>query len=195
MDYIEHLPNTTIILDLKNCNEKIDWEEIKKYNIMTKSNLVVALSTLANINECKKYNIKFYLNYPITTFYELQALKSLGAEYALIDSPLVQDIIRAREVGIKLRVVPNVAYYAFIPREDGVCGSWIRPEDLNLYEPFIDVIEFEDCDVKKEQALYRIYMEQKSWPGDLGRIITNLNYLGVNRMIPSELSEKRMSCG
>lgn len=38
-------------------------------------------------------------------------------------------------------------------------------------------------------------MEQKSWPGDLGRIITNLNYLGVNRMIPSELSEKRMSCG
>lgn len=162
---------------------------------MTKSNLVVALSTLADVNECKKYNIKFYLNYPITTFYELQALKNLGAEYALIDSPLVQDIIRAREVGIKLRVVPNVAYYAFIPREDGVCGSWIRPEDLNLYEPFIDVIEFEDCDVKKEQALYRIYMEQKSWPGDLGRIITNLNYLGVNRMIPSELSEKRMSCG
>ena len=46
--------------------------------------------------------------------------------------------------------MPNVAYYAFIPREDGVCGSWIRPEDLNLYEPFIDVIEFEDCDVKKE---------------------------------------------
>lgn len=144
------MPNTTIILDLKNCNEKIDWEEIKRYNVMTRSNLVVALSTLANVNECKKNNIKFYWNYPVTTFYELQALKNLGAEYALIDSPLVQDIIRAREVGIKLRVVPNVAYYAFIPREDGVCGSWIRPEDLNLYEPFIDVIEFEDCDVKKE---------------------------------------------
>ena len=150
LDYVEHLPNTTIILDLKNCNEKIDWEEIKRYNVMTRSNLVVALSTLANVNECKKNNIKFYWNYPVTTFYELQALKNLGAEYALIDSPLVQDIIRAREVGIKLRVVPNVAYYAFIPREDGVCGSWIRPEDLNLYEPFIDVIEFEDCDVKKE---------------------------------------------
>lgn len=26
-------------------------------------------------------------------------------------------------------------------------------------------------------------------------IITNLNYPGVNRMIPTELTEKRMNCG
>lgn len=162
---------------------------------MTRNNLVVALPTLANVNECKERNLKFYHNYPVTTFYDLHALKNLGAEYALIDSPLVQDIMRAADVGIKLRVVPNVAYYAYIPREDGVCGSWIRPEDLYLYEPFINVIEFEDCDIKKEQALYRIYMEQKAWSGDLKMIITNLNYPGVNRMIPHDLAAKKMTCG
>jgi hypothetical protein len=53
-------------------------------------------------------------------------------------------------MGIKLRVVPNISYYAFIPRDNGVCGSWIRPEDLELYEPYIETIEFEDCDIKKE---------------------------------------------
>lgn len=162
---------------------------------MTRNNLVVALPTLANIDECKKRNLKFYYNYPITTFYDLCALKELGAEYALIDSPLVQDIIKAAEVGIKLRVVPNVAYYAFIPRDEGVCGSWIRPEDLSLYESYIDVVEFEDCDIKKEQALFRIYAEQKSWPGNLEMIITNLNYPGINRIIPPELTKKRMACG
>lgn len=193
---MERLPDTTIILDLKNCQDNdIDWDEIKRYATMTRNNLVVALPTLVNVNECKERNLKFYHNYPVTTFYDLHALKNLGAEYALIDSPLVQDIIMAAEIGIKLRVVPNVAYYAYIPREDGVCGSWIRPEDLYLYEPFIDVIEFEDCDIKKEQALYRIYMEQKTWPGDLKMIITNLNYPGVNRMIPHDLAAKKMTCG
>ena len=38
-------------------------------------------------------------------------------------------------------------------------------------------------------------MEQKTWSGDLGMIITNLNYPGVNRMIPQELTLKRMNCG
>ena len=162
---------------------------------MTKSNLVVALSTLADVNECKKYNIKFYLNYPITTFYELQALKNLGAEYALIDSPLVQDIIRAREVGIKLRVVPNVAYYAFIPREDGVIGSWVRPDDVKLYEEYIDVFEFEDCDKRKEEALYRVYAEQQSWPSNLNNLITNLDFNANNRLILPEFGKIRTFCG
>lgn len=195
IDYIEKYPNKTIILDKKNNWEIIDWEEIKRYNIMTQHNFIMALYDPSDITNCKKHGIKFYLNYPITTFYELQSLKDLGVEYALIDSPLVQDIVNAAAIGVPLRVVPNVAYYAFIPRDEGVCGSWIRPEDLYLYESYIAAIEFEDCDIKKEQALFRIYAEQKTWSGDLGMIITNLNYPGINRMIPTELTEKRMTCG
>lgn len=117
---------------------------------MTQHNFIMALFDPSDIPYCKKYGIKFYLNYPITTYYELQSLKDLGAVYALIDSPLVQDIINVAAIGIPLRVVPNVAYYAFIPRDEGVCGSWIRPEDLHLYESYIAAIEFEDCNIKKE---------------------------------------------
>lgn len=195
IDFIENYPNKTIILDMKGYDGLIAWDDIKRYKIMTKNNFIIALNSLNDISFCKKENIKFYWNFPVNNFYDLQALKNIGAEYALIETPLFHNIMAAAEVGIKLRVVPNVAYYAFIPREDGVCGSWIRPEDLYLYESFIDVIEFEDCDLKKEQALYRIYFEQKAWPGDLGMIITNLNYPGVNRMIPQELTAKRMTCG
>lgn len=57
------------------------------------------------------------------------------------------------------------------------------------------VAEFEDCDQKKEQAMYRIYAEDKSWPTDLGLLITNFNHPGVNRMIGSEYSSRRLDCG
>lgn len=179
---------------MKKSQNLIDWDDIKRYNIITKENFIIALNNLEDAKLCKQENIKFYWNFPVSTFYELQSLKNLGAEYAIIDTPLTHSMNKVSKVGIKIRTIPNIAYYSFIPREDGVCGSWIRPEDLELYESYIDVIEFEDCDLKKEQALYRIYMEQKRWPGDLGMIITNLNYLGVNRMIPRELTIKRMNC-
>lgn len=194
LDYIEKYSDKLFILDMKGYNGIIDWDELKNYKIMTRNNFMIALNALTDVDQCKKYNISFYWNFPVTTFYDLKALKDIGAAYALIDSPLVHNIVEAAEIGIPLRVVPNVAYYAFIPREDGVCGSWIRPEDLDLYAPYVSAVEFEDCDTKKESALYRIYAEQKAWPGDLGMIITNLNYLGVNRMIPSILTEKRMNC-
>lgn len=38
-------------------------------------------------------------------------------------------------------------------------------------------------------------MEQKEWSGDLNMIITNLNYAGVNRMIPKDFTTARLSCG
>ena len=56
-------------------------------------------------------------------------------------------------------MTPNIAYYGYIPRENGIIGFWVRPEDVSYYEPYIDVFEFEDCDIKREQALYRVYAE------------------------------------
>lgn len=159
IDFIEHYPNKTIILDMRGYDGLIAWDDIKRYKIMTKDNFVIALNNLEDISFCKKENIKFYWNFPVSTFYDLKALKDLGVEYVLIESPLFHNIKEAASIGVKLRIVPNIAYYAFIPRDNGVCGSWIRPEDLYMYEPYIEAIEFEDCDLKKEQALYRIYCE------------------------------------
>lgn len=150
IDFVEKYPDKTIILNMQGYDGIIEWNDVKRYKLMCRNNFIIALNTLTDSSFCRKENIKFYWNFPINNFYDLQALKKLGAEYALIDSPLFHDIIKAADIGIKLRVVPNIAYYAYIPKEDGVCGSWIRPEDLHLYESFIEVIEFEDCDIKKE---------------------------------------------
>ena len=100
-----------------------------------------------------------------------------------------------KHIGIPVRAVANVAHDAPLLHKDGVCGTWIRPEDVDLYDNYIDTIEFEDCNPQKERALFRIYAEQKQWPGDVAQIISNFNYQGVNRVIHSEFGARRISCG
>lgn len=198
IDFVEKYPDKTIILTMSGFKGVIAWDDIKRYNTICNGNFIIALDFLYPqvIQECKENNIKFYHNYPITTFWELQLLKNIGVAYAFIDSPLTHQIVDAANIGVPLRMAPNIARYAYIPADNGVIGSWIRPEDLELYEPYLTAIEFEDCDtINKEQALFRIYKEQKGWSGDLGMIITNLNYPGVNRMLPSTLTKRRMNCG
>ena len=89
------------------------------------------------------------------------ALKELGACYIKLDAPLFFNLPKVKKIGIPIRAVPNVAYDDNIDRIDGVCGTWIRPEDIDAYGQYIDTVEFGDCDQKKEQAMYRIYAEDK----------------------------------
>ena len=57
-----------------------------------------------------------------------------------------------KKFGVPVRAVPNVAHLNDIPTKNGIYGTWIRPEDLELYNDYITYIEFEDCDIKKESA-------------------------------------------
>ena len=50
-------------------------------------------------------------------------------------------------------IVDMASNDSLFERPNGVVGIWIRPEDVELYDEYIDVIEFSDCDLKKEQAL------------------------------------------
>lgn len=191
---IEKYPNTRIIL-MCYFNEILDWKEINRWNILSRNNLMLCLSSVSYADDCKEHGIPFYMGYPIKTYYELRALKELGVSYIRLGEPLFFEMDTVKEFGIPIRMVPNVAYIDGLPRKDGVCGTWVRPEDLDLYEGYVEVVEFEDADLKKEQALYRIYAEQKNWPGDLGMIITNLNHEGLNRIIVPDFAEKRLNCG
>lgn len=191
---IERYPGKDIIL-MCYFNEILDWKEIERWNILSRKHFMMCLSSIADAQECKERNIPFYMGYPIKTYYELRALKALGVRYVRLGEPLFFEMDTVRSFEIPVRAVPNVAYIDGYPREDGVCGTWIRPEDLDVYEEYVETIEFEDADMKKEQAMFRIYAEQKNWPGDLSMIITNLNHVGLNRIIVPNIAEKRLICG
>lgn len=188
-------PEATFILDMHGTQEPEDWNEIYRLKVLCKDKFILAIGDFLYADDCKAKNIQFYYTFPINTMYDLIAAKEQGCVYALIDSPLTHMLPEVKAVGITLRVVPNVAYYSYIPRENGVLGSWIRPEDIDTYAEYIDAIEFENCDIKKESALYRLYAEHQPWLGDINLLITNLNYPAENRMIPPTFAEARIKCG
>ena len=194
-DLFEKYPEATIILQCFFYEEDLEWDNIKLWNNLSQGKFMLALGNIDDAQECKKLGIPFYYGFPIKTFYELHALARLGVSYVRLAEPIFFEMDKVKNIGIPVRAVANVAYNDGLPREDGVCGTWIRPEDVPTYEPYVSVIEFEDCDPRKERALYRLYAEKNHWPGDLGMIISNFNHLGVNRMILPEVAEKRLNCG
>lgn len=161
---------------------------------MTKQKLIIETDSFDIMDICKLYELKYFYAIPVNTLFELQALVDYGCCDARIDAPLTHMLDRLIMYPITLRMTPNVAYYKYIPHKDGVIGSWVRPEDVELYEPFIDVFEFEDCDKIKEQSLYNTYAIHKKWPASLNNLISNLDYQGNNRLIPRDLTEARLMC-
>lgn len=193
-EVIDKYPDKDIILQIKD-NDKIDWKELYRYNILSKNHLILCLSNTELFSVAKESGIRYYCGYPVENFYELRALEDAGVCYIRVGMGLFFNMNYLKDIKTELRAVPNVAYIDGLKREDGVCGQWIRPEDLALYEPYITAVEFEGCLPEKEEALYRIYAEQHVWPGELGMIIENLNHLCVNRMIDSNVTNVRLSCG
>lgn len=186
LDLVEQYPDATFIID-----DDENFERIKRYKILTKNRLIVKISDFTLLQELKDNNIPFFYAMPITTYAQYQALKAIGVESFVIDSPLFNNIHFFDND--KIRIALNVSYYAEIPRKNGIIGSWVRPEDIDVFGDNV-IGYFENCDAKKEEALFRVY-SSKEWLGDLNTIITNLDWNVENVLIPPELIEIRLNCG
>lgn len=177
--------------------EKFNWDILSVYTEKMNGNFYCCVSNNQQINECRNHNLKFYYKYPITSFYELEALKTLGASYALIGVPLIFDLDHVKRYNIPLRAIPNLAYEPYLPHEDGICGGWIRPEDVDIYGEYISVLEFyAPKALDKEATFYHIYAENKKWPGNLNFLIDGLKIDANNQMIYDEenFAKRRMNC-
>lgn len=199
-DFFEKYPTATIILVHSNHDDEINWNEISNYNILSQEKFIICVDTIDDCIAAKAQNIPFYHNAGVKTAYELRALKELGVCYALIDAPLFFNMDLVKSIDVPVRAVPNLALKDGLPRDNGIVGTWIRPEDLGIYEDYIAAIEFEDFTedrekyYQKERAMFRIYAEQKHWPGNLNMLVTGLNFSALNRVINPVLSERRMTC-
>ena len=195
-DLFEKYPNANIILHIfhEDIQTEESWREVYKYHVLGQGRFICCVSNFEIAYMCKEDNIKFYYGYPIKTYYELKAAIDYGVCYVRLGEPLFFDMDRVKEFGVPVRAVPNIAYNDGFPREHGIYGTWIRPEDVEIYEPYIDVFEFEDCNLKKERGLYRLYSQSKKWSGPLELVISNFNHSGINRMVVPDLAYKRLNC-
>ena len=102
--------------------------------------------------------------------------------------------------GCKVRVIPNLAGFSSPwSFHNAILGTWIRPEDLDIYSHYIEAVEFYNEDVEneiaKERALYNVYIKDGEWNDELMLLITGLSTPGLNSIMDSEAVRKRINCG
>jgi len=176
---------------------KLSWNDIKNYKILSHDNFVLGVETSELVAVARNFNIPFYHRAPLHSFMELRDLVAAGASEVILGAPLFfqLDKVRKNFPDIKIRATANVALpEGSLSYNEGITGLWIRPEDVNLYEKYIDTLEFYG-DITQEQALFRIYAKQQKWPGQLSLLVQDLDHPAINRMIPSTLAEARIKCG
>lgn len=194
IDYIKDFPDKVIIYEIPKDVINVDWKLLETY--ATQITLIIALHDLRLVPMCLEHNLRYYWAYPITSYYELQGVLALNPYYIFIGAPLSFDLERIHNMtGVYIRMCPNVAYDSYIPRADGICGQWVRPEDIKHYEPYVNTFEFITDDLEKERTLLHIYKNNGKWPDNLNILITNLRANVDNRALPDEIGAIRVRCG
>ena len=196
-DIIKDYPNADLILQTS-VNESANWQEIVAINEQSNNRLIICCGDYATLLQAKTYSIKHFYEYPISTYYELNSVKDLDVCYLRLSEPLFFDLDRVSKYGIPIRAIPNIAYKDYLPHENGIHGTWIRPEDVDDYEQYIDILEFDVSILsnprEKEEVLFKVYKD-KYWPNDLNILITNLNYSCDNKYVSKDrLIPTRFNC-
>lgn len=175
----------------------VDWDMLKSYKEIL--SLIIAIEDTFYASVVKENGFKWFWSYPASSFWELRGLLDIGASQILIDAPIffelptVFDICKGKA---ELRVVANQCYNEYMPRnpKNGVYGVYIRPEDIDIYENFIDHIEFKTDGLKQERAYVRIYKQQQEWPGNLNILLPKLGVNVDNRGFDNDFAKRRLNC-
>ena len=194
LDFIEKIPDKTVILDIPLDETQYPWETLLMYK--EKLNLILMLRNLHLAEIFTQQGFQWYWPYPITTYDELREVVKFNPCYILLGIPLCFDLEKVRKItDIPIRLTANIAYEPYIPRENGICGRYIRPEDVKHYETYVAALEFIEPDLSKEATLLHIYKDNAAWPGNLNLLIKYLDYDVDNRALPEEFAQRRMNCG
>lgn len=106
--------------------------------------------------------------------------------------PKVKRFLEKNGVNTVIRATPNI-----IQSQTDNCPPlqhfFIRPDNIDLYEPYIDVIEFEG--IEHQDTFYNIYAKEKMFIGKLNQIIYNFPLPIDNLGLIDAFTERRISCG
>lgn len=165
------------------------------YNIMLCINGVEQRDWIEIIKE-NEYNFMFK-EYAATTS-EVAAMALLGASdiYVAEDMCFNLKILQSfrRDKGIRFRIWPDIIQDpgGCVPPLPRVTSFYIRPEDLHLYFPFVDVIEIHKKD-SRCSVVYEIY-RQEQWSGDLSDLITEFPEEVSNTSFLPNFGLARLNC-
>lgn len=135
---------------------------------------------------------KYFFAVHCSSYETLEQCIKCGVSDVYITDDLCFDIPNVCKVckknNVSIRVYPNVAQ-GTDPKEN---SFFIRPEDAEMYETYVDVFEFYGASDRQE-TLYKIY-SRGSWNGKLNQIMTNIPFDIDNYYIPTIFGATRFNC-
>ena len=204
LEFLEKYKEKRIIIyiDYEDILEKdlLLFKELKeKYNIVIKIDLDTELEVAKKL---KQYNIPFFFSQLISDWDVLNGILDFGVTDVYIVENLCFELdavaAKVHSYNTKVRVFPNVAQSSW-KSTAALKQFFIRPEDVDTYEPYIDTFEFWDGSEEYTKhiklVLYKIYAIDKKWFGKLNEIIYGLDCDIDSRFIIPRFSEARIRCG
>lgn len=103
----------------------------------------------------------------------------------------------AKKNNKKLRFFCNVCQSSWTDGESSLKDFFVRPEDLYLYEPFFDTVEFFNLDdhIERSNVYYEVYFISKKWFGKLKELIIGYKGEEDSRFFVPDFGAKRLNCG
>jgi hypothetical protein len=140
---------------------------------------------------------KYFFDYFVSDWDTLWGYINLKPASIYVTADLGFEIKTVAEIlhnrGIEVRCLPNVAQSNW-GETAALKRFFIRPEDIDLYEPYVDVCEFFG-DSKKESIYYKIYALDKKWFGKLNEIIISFDSELDSRFLLPNFADRRLECG
>lgn len=118
------------------------WDILDAYKNLFPDRIKIATYDISMIQEAIKRGFVVYYTPAIKDYMALHALEAMGCSEIFIDGPLFFDLPQVRKsTKMIIHTCPNLSLYNHLPHQNPIHGTWIRPEDVPLYEPYIDVLE------------------------------------------------------
>lgn len=150
------------------------------------------------MEELKDTNLKYFFKAAANSWDKFTGLISQNVSDIYITDELAFELDKVAEIAhknnIKVRIYPNIAQSRWNKLSD-ILKFFIRPEDIEMYESYVDVCEFYGDKAQQIDTYYKIYQEDKKWFGDLQEIIIGLDSKIDSRYIIPRFAEKRIKCG
>ena len=202
IDFMKKFSSQRIILRVNPAD--FSHNEVRKLVAIKKQypeyNFSVALAYFDNtlVPWFRNESIPFFIDKPCMSWEEFNYLIKEGVSDINISGPLgfemskVKRVLNSLDRKVIIRAVPNKVenMIIFTPT---LIGFYIRPEDVEIYEDFIDVLEFEG--LEHQDTFFSIYAENKSFIGNLKQCIYNFQESIDNKGLITWFGERRRDCG
>lgn len=197
---IEHIQKykqeQRIILNVQMLEDVLDCKDIFIAAAGEHSNIAL-MGTTAQTAALKEIGLPWFFAEVVDSWDKLNGFINQGVSDVYIGNEFafnMGDISeKCHSNSVKVRVFANVTQTNCSMIEETITQFFIRPEDVLMYDEYVDVIEFFGP-IDRQDILYEIYVKGK-WIGNLNELIIGLKEDVNNTVIAGIFGTLRRNCG